>query len=118
MILAIETFLLEVGDEDWIEQNCLVLDDKAKKYWQYTQPLPLPFSVIQKIQDSTPESYPLSWSGYSQPIGPFMSDHLNVVSSKWHEASNGISRETLLQNAAKSLVYAYKSVLKAKVDQV
>lgn len=118
ILTAIETFLIEVGDEEWIEQSCLVLDDKAKKYWQYTQPTNVPYNVIKQLQESTQETYPLSWSGFSNPIGPAMSNFLNVSTSKWHETLNGIPRGVLLSNASKSLVYTYKLALKAKVDKV
>ena len=113
-----ESFLLEVDDDEWIEQECLILDDKTMRLIRYTQATNIPINVIRMLQESTGDSYPLSWSGFSTPLGPVMSNYLNVATSKWHEALTGLPRSFLLTNAAKSLVYSYKIALKAKVDQV
>lgn len=118
IVVALESFLLEVDDDEWIEQECLILDDKTMRLIRYTQATNIPINVIRMLQESTGDSYPLSWSGFSTPLGPVMSNYLNVATSKWHEALTGLPRSFLLTNAAKSLVYSYKIALKAKVDQV
>lgn len=112
--------MLEVGDEEWVDQGCLVLSDKIHDVtlYQYTQATSVPFSVIQQLQDQTDENYPLSWSGYSSTVGFLMAEKLKVAPSNWHEASCGVPRSKLLEMAAKSLAYSYKLALKAKVEEV
>jgi non-canonical (house-cleaning) NTP pyrophosphatase len=119
ILVSCESFLLEVGDEEWIEQCIFILDNKSTRICQYTQPTCVPYHVIQKLQEATSAEYPLSWSGFSVAFRPVISEYLNVATSKWHEALSGLPRKVLLANAAKSLVYAYKlSQPQAKVDQI
>lgn len=120
VLIAIDNFLLEVGDEDWVDQGCLLLSDKTREInlCAYTQPTNVPFDVIQKLQNKTDESYPLSWSGFSTTVGSYMSEKLNVAPSAWHEAACGVTREDLLTLAARSLAHSYRLSIKAKVDQV
>lgn len=119
ILVSCESFLLEVGDEEWLEQCIFILDNKLTRLCQYTQPTSVPYHVIQKLQESTSSEYPLSWSGFSVAFRPVISECLNVATSKWHEALSGLPRKVLLTNAAKSLVYAYKlSQPQAKVDEI
>jgi len=120
VLIAVENFLLEVGDEEWTDQGCIVLSDQTRQIslCAYTQPTPVPFSAVQKLQDATDENYPLSWSGFSKTIGSVMADHLKVAPNQWHAAACGVPREDLLKLAAKSLAHSYKAVMKAKVDNV
>jgi len=120
VLIAIDNFLLEVGDDEWVDQGCLILSDinRQIQLCSYTQPTPVPFSVIQKLQDATDENYPLSWSGYSTTVGSVMAEVLNVRPSKWHEAQAGIPRGDLLKMAAQTLAHSYKLAMKAKVNNV
>lgn len=120
VLVAIENFLLEVGDDEWVDMGCIILSDSTRniKLCSYTQPTNVPYGVIQKLKDATGEDYPLSWSGFSTTVGSVMAERLNVHPSKWHEAASGVSRGALMNNAATSVAYSYKIAIKAKVDNV
>jgi len=120
VLIAVDNFLLEVGDDEWVDQGCLILSDVSRQiqFCCYTQPTPVPFPVIQQLQKNTDENYPLSWCGFSTTVGSVMADVLNVHPSKWHEAQAGIPRGDLLKMAAKSLAHSYKLAMKAKVNDV
>ena len=112
--------MLEIGDEEWVDQGCLLLSDKDRsiQLYSYTQPTKVPYDVIDQLQQLTGENYPLSWSGYSTTVGSLMSQKLGVEPSEWHLAACGIHRGELIKNAAKSLAHAYKLAVKSKIDQV
>jgi len=120
VLVAVDNFLLEVGDDEWVDQGCLILSDISRQIHLccYTQPTPVPFSVIQILQKATDESYPLSWSGFSKTIGSAMAELLSVHPSNWHEAQAGIPRGDLLKMAAKTLAHSYKLEMKSKVNDV
>ena len=117
VIVAIENFLLEVGSDEWVDQGCLVLNDKTRgiSLCAYTQPVPVPFEVIEQLQKGTEEDYPLSWSGFSSTVGSKMAERLKVSVSQWHLAACGVSRLDLLRLAAKTLAHAYQSALQSKL---
>jgi len=120
VLVAVDNFVLEVGDDEWVDQGCLILSDISRQIHLccYTQPTPVPFFVIQQLQKATDENYPLSWSGFSTTVGSAMAEVLSVHPSKWHEAQTGIPRGDLLKMAAKTLAHSYKLAVKAKVNDV
>lgn len=120
ILVAIENFLLEVGDDEWVDMGCLLLSDKSRdiRLCSYSQPTVVPSSVIHQLQSDTPEDYPLRWLGFSATVGSVLANKLNVPPSRWHEAVCGVSRAELLALAAKSLANSYKRALASKVDKV
>ena len=120
VLIAVENFLLEIGDEEWVDQGCLVLSDQTRQIslCSYTQPTQVPFAVIQQLQKATDDKYPLSWSGYAKTVGSAMAENLSVAPSQWHEAASGVPRRDLLKLAARNLAHSYKLAMKAKVDNI
>ena len=81
VLIAVDNFLLEVGDDEWVDQGCLILSDVSRQIQLccYTQPTPVPFPVIQQLQKATDENYPLSWCGFSTTVGSVRIQSLLII---------------------------------------
>ena len=64
-IAFISSFLLEVGDDSWVDIGCLILSDVSRgiHLTGYSQPTPVDSKYIALIKEATPETYPKRWSG-------------------------------------------------------
>ena len=59
------SFLLEVGDDSWVDIGCLILSDVARgiHLTGYTQPTTVDSKFVSMVKEATPETYPKRWSG-------------------------------------------------------
>ncbi len=114
-VVAVEGFLLEVGDDEWVEMSCLQLQDEARgvSLTCYSQPTPVDPALVARAKDMTPESYPLRWSGLAVPVGGLAAEAWGVNKEEWQEAAVGVSRREALTLASKCLAGLYKRALMA-----
>ncbi|KAK4884677.1 hypothetical protein RN001_000948 [Aquatica leii] len=112
-VVAIENFLLEVGEDTWYDLGVLLLKDPVRQITlqTFTQMTPVPTAVVSLAQEDTPSDYPFKWSGYSITIGSLMAKNLGVSHTEWHHALTGVSRREIILFAAKTLAALYKSSL-------
>lgn len=112
-VLAIESFLLEVGEGKWHELAVLLLSDPARRIHlqTFTQTTPVPSAAVHVLGEDTPADYPLRWSGYSQPIGNVMARNLNCERQQWQQSLCGVSRRETILLAARTLAGLYKTSL-------
>ncbi|KAF2884239.1 hypothetical protein ILUMI_21931 [Ignelater luminosus] len=112
-VVAVENFLLEVGEDKWYDLGVLLLYDPARQITlqTFTQMTPVPTAVVTLAQEDTPSDYPLKWSGYSVTIGSLMAKNLATSHTEWHQALTGVSRREMILLAAKTLASLYKSSL-------
>lgn len=110
-VLAVENFLVEIGENKWFDVGVLVLSDPARGITleTFTQLTPVPAAVVALAQEDTPAEYPLRWSGLSVTIGSIMANNLQVPHSEWHQALSGVSRREMILLSAKVLAGLYKS---------
>lgn len=120
VIVAVESFLLEVGEDDWVDMGCILLTDQSRqiKLTGYTQATPVQPSIISVLKEETPEEYPKRWSGFAVTVGYAAEKTLNVPKERWHEAVCGLNRAHLMAVGAQSLANVYKKALLAKVEDV
>ncbi|KAE8746315.1 hypothetical protein FOCC_FOCC006987 [Frankliniella occidentalis] len=110
-VLAVENFLVEIGENKWFDVGVLILSDPAREITleTFTQLTPVPAAVVSLAQEDTPAEYPLRWSGLSVTVGSIMANNLQVPHSEWHQALTGVSRREMILLAAKILAGLYKS---------
>ena len=62
---AFFSFLLEVGDDTWVDIGCLILSDMSRGIYLtgYTQPTTVDSRFVNVLKEATPETYPKRWSG-------------------------------------------------------
>lgn len=114
VIVAVEGFILEVGDDCWVEQSCLLLSDPAKKIQLtcYSQPTNVDARFVQMAKESTPDNYPKRWSGLNATVGSLMAkEWIGVEGPNWQEAVTGVSRQRTLDLAAEALAGMYQREL-------
>ncbi|XP_066597065.1 protein PRRC1-like isoform X2 [Prorops nasuta] len=112
-VIAIENFLLEVGEEKWYDIGVIVLNDPKNNVnlQTFTQMTPVPSQIVTMAQQATPEDYPLKWSGLAVTIGSLMANSLQVNPNEWHHALTGISRRDIIHLAVQSLAGIYKNTI-------
>ena len=117
VVVAVEGFLLEVNDEDWVEMSCLILNDDLNQInlVSYTQPTKVDADVINDMKDSTPDTYPKRWSGLAKTVGQAVEDCQLATRKDWHQVLGGIPRSQLIHTAALSLAFQYQKAL-SKLD--
>jgi len=120
VVVAIESFLLEVGDDSWVDIGCLILSDVSRgiHLTNYSQPTPVDSKFVAMIKEATPETYPKRWSGYSETIGGMIEKESGISRREWHEVFSGVPRRETLLMAATALAHSYHKALLAKVDDV
>ena len=59
VLVSVEGFLLEVGEESWVELSCLVLSDAARKIQltTYTQSTPVDPAFVAAAKSATPGTH-------------------------------------------------------------
>lgn len=112
-IIAIENFLLEIGEDKWYDLGVILLNDPKNNVnlQTFTQMTPVPSQIVLLAQQDTPEDYPLKWSGLSVTIGSLMANNLQVSHNEWHHALTGVSRRDLIFLAVQSLAGIYKTTI-------
>lgn len=77
-IIAIENFLLEIGQNTWYDLGVIILEDIKQKInlQTFTQMTPVPSQIVKTAQESTPINY--SSNGFSVSIGSLMGTNLQV----------------------------------------
>ncbi|KAK9307283.1 hypothetical protein QLX08_002310 [Tetragonisca angustula] len=112
-IIAVENFLLEVGEDKWYDLGVIVLNDPKRNVnlQTFTQMTPVPSQIVTMAQEATPEDYPLKWSGLSITVGSLMASNLQVPHNEWHHALTGISRRDIILLAVQSLAGIYKNTI-------
>ena len=113
-VVSIEGFLLEVGEDSWVELSCLLLSDPARNVTLtcYSQPCPVDARFIQIAKDATPESYPKRWSGLAETVGSVIGKAWSIPPQDWQEATCGVSRRESLALASKALAGMYQRALR------
>lgn len=112
-IIAIENFLLEIGEEKWYDLGVILLNDPKHNVnlQTFTQMTPVPSQIVALAQQATPEDYPLKWSGLSVTVGSLMANNLQVSHNEWHQALTGVSRKDVIYLAVQSLAGIYKNTI-------
>lgn len=79
-IIAVENFLLEVGEDKWYDLGVILLNDPKRNVnlQTFTQMIPVPSQIVTMAQEATPEDYPLKWSGLAVTVGSLMASNLQV----------------------------------------
>ncbi|XP_017776338.1 PREDICTED: protein PRRC1-like [Nicrophorus vespilloides] len=110
-VVAIENFLLEVGEDKWYDLGVIILNDPIKEInlQTFTQMTPVPTEIVNLAQEDTKSDYPLAWSGLAVTVGSLMGSNLHVSHSEWHQALTGVSRREIILSAAKVLANLYKN---------
>ncbi|XP_046823627.1 protein PRRC1-B-like isoform X1 [Vespa crabro] len=112
-IIAIENFLLEIGEDKWYDLGVILLNDPKHNVnlQTFTQMTPVPSQIVALAQEGTPEGYPLKWSGLSVTVGSLMANSLQVSHNEWHHALTGVSRRDVIFLAVESLAGIYKNTI-------
>lgn len=112
-IIAVENFLLEVGEDKWYDLGVILLNDPKRNVnlQSFTQMTPVPSQIVAMAEEGTPEDYPLKWSGLSVTVGSLMANSLQVSHNEWHYALTGISRRDIIYLAVQSLAGIYKNTI-------
>ncbi|XP_053595903.1 protein PRRC1 isoform X1 [Microplitis demolitor] len=112
-IIAVQSFLVEIGEDKWYELAVILLDDpkNSVSLQMFTQMIPVPSQFVTTAQESTPDTYPLKPLGFAVPIGNLMSTNLQVHFNEWHHALTGVSRRDTILLAAQSLAGIYKNTI-------
>lgn len=120
VVVSIESFLLEVGDDSWVDIGCLILSDvsRAIHLTGYTQPTPVDSKFVAMIKEATPETYPKRWSGYAETIGGVIEKESGISRRDWHQVFSGVSRREIILMAGTALAHSYLKALSTKVDEV
>lgn len=120
VVVAIESFLLEVGDDSWVDIGCLILSDVSRgiHLTGYTQPTTVDSKYVAMIKEATPETYPKRWSGYAETIGGVIEKESGISRRDWHQVFCGVSRREIILMASTALAYSYQKALSTKVDDV
>ena len=77
-IVAVESFLMEVGQDKWYDLGVIILEDAKQNVnlQTFTQMTPVPSQIVETAQESTPENY--SKDGLAVTIGSLMGANLQV----------------------------------------
>ncbi|XP_076667432.1 protein PRRC1-like isoform X1 [Andrena cerasifolii] len=112
-IIAVENFLLEVGEDKWYDLGVILLNDPKRNVnlQTFTQMIPVPSQIVTMAQEATPEDYPLKWSGLAVTVGSLMASSLQVPHNEWYHALTGVSRRDIILLAVQSLAGIYKNTI-------
>ena len=113
VVMAVESFLLEVGEQTWVEMSCLVLSDPSNsiELTAYSQPTPVNERFVEMARQETAESYPKRWSGFSTRIGTIIGKEWDLAGEDWHETVCGVTRPEILFGVGKTMAGLYKRSL-------
>ena len=93
---------------------CLLLRDPEHniELQTFTQATPISTEFVLQAQSQTDEHYDKRWSGLSITIGQVMQSHIpHIDHVNWHQHYTGVSRQTLIYNAARMIANMYKQRL-------
>ncbi|XP_076166689.1 protein PRRC1-like [Ptiloglossa arizonensis] len=112
-IIAMENFLLEVGEDKWYDLGVVLLNDPKNdvNLQTFTQMTPVPSHIVTMAQEATPENYPLKWSGFTVTVGSLIASNLQVSHNEWYHALTGVSRRDIMVLAVQSLAGIYKNTI-------
>ena len=112
-VVAVENFLLEIGEDKWYDLGVIILSDPKNNVnlQTFTQMTPVPSQIVTTARDETPQDYPLKQSGFSITIGSLMGTNLQVSHNEWHHALTGVSRRDIILLAAQTLAGIYKNTI-------
>ncbi|XP_074107082.1 protein PRRC1-like isoform X3 [Cotesia typhae] len=112
-IIAVQSFLVEIGEDKWYELAVILLDDPKNdvNLQMFTQMTPVPSQFVSTAKESTPDTYPLKTLGLAVSVGSLMSTNLQVNFNEWHHALTGVSRRDTILLAAQSLAGIYKNTI-------
>jgi len=113
-VVSVENFIAELLPDRWFDLGCIILRDPANniELTSFTTAIPVPAEYVLSAQDATPSDYPLRWSGLAVTVGQMVSKvNPHISHYDWHEALTGVSRQTLIYLAAKTLAGMYKQRL-------
>lgn len=110
IIVSIESFVTEICGQ-WYDIGCILLQDPLLKEDEeiilFTQTTPVSHECIQALESSA----------WSQTVGHFYSQKLNIPHDTWQEVIGGIPRRNLLTTTATSLAKVYKDRTKRKFSE-
>ncbi|XP_076659494.1 protein PRRC1-like isoform X2 [Halictus rubicundus] len=111
-IVAVENFLLEVGEDKWFDLGVVLLDDPKRnvKFHTFTQMTPVPTEMVTMAQKATPADYP-SESGLAVTIDSLIANDLRVSHNEWHHVISGVAKRDIILLAAQSLAGIYKNAI-------
>ena len=117
VIVAVEGFLLEVGEDSWVEMACFMLSDPVHKITltTYSQPTPVDARFVELAKEKTGENYSKRWSGLAAPVGGVIAEAWQISHTTWHEAVCGVSRSSIIKLGAEVLAGTYKRSLAERV---
>ena len=120
VVVAVEGFLLETGEDEWSELCCLTLSDAVNgiDLTCYSQPTPVDADLVERAKAATPDDYPRRWSGLARTVGSVAAEAWSVQPDQWHLASAGVQRSEIVLLGAKVLAGRYKRELANKVEKV
>ncbi|XP_078035382.1 protein PRRC1-like isoform X2 [Augochlora pura] len=112
-IVAVENFLLEVGEDKWFDLGVVLLDDPKRKlkFHTFTQMTPVPTEMVTMAQEATPTDYPPEWSGLAVTIDSLIANDLQVSQNEWHHVISGVAKRDIILLAAQSLAGIYKNAI-------
>ncbi|XP_033338993.1 protein PRRC1 isoform X2 [Megalopta genalis] len=112
-IVAVENFLLEVGEDKWFDLGVVLLDDPKRKlkFHTFTQMTPVPTEMVTMAQEATPADYPPEWSGLAVTIDSLIANDLQVSQNEWHHVISGVAKRDIILLAAQSLAGIYKNAI-------
>ena len=93
---------------------CLLLRDPEHniELQTFTQAAPIPSEYVLQAKMQTADDYDRHWSGLAVTIGQIIQSHMPYVDPvDWHSHLTGVSRHTMIYNAAKMLAHMYQQRL-------
>ncbi|XP_040583228.1 protein PRRC1 [Lepeophtheirus salmonis] len=119
--LSLENFLLEVGEDTWVEMIVLILLNSKLDITvtTYSQPVYVDVRFVDVAKEATLESYPKKWSGLQKSIASVIGEHFGSPHQDWYaHVTGGTTREEILFLASETLAKMYKKVLCERVEHV
>eukprot|EP00096_Caligus_rogercresseyi_P004571 TRINITY_DN18915_c0_g1_i1.p1 TRINITY_DN18915_c0_g1~~TRINITY_DN18915_c0_g1_i1.p1 ORF type:complete len:337 (+),score=95.07 TRINITY_DN18915_c0_g1_i1:112-1122(+) len=121
VIVAVQNFLLEVGEDSWVEMITFSLFNSKMgiSLSNYSQPVPVDVRFVDLAKEATLETYPRKWSGLQKSIASVIGEKCGTLYQDWYPAvTGGTTREEIMFNAADTLAKMYRKVLSERVDNV
>jgi hypothetical protein len=87
----------------WFDQTCIMLKDTMHNIdiTVFTEAIPVPIELINRLKQSQSDNYPLKWSGFSMGL---RENNVN-----WYETVFGMQQKTLVANSLKTLAAIFKN---------
>ena len=106
VVVAVEEFIAEIMPEMWFGMLCVCLDDPSRKLQAetFSQAITLPGDVVKKLEELTPSTYSLRWSGLSVTL-------VDVLQSNWTNFLAGVPKRQVATLAARTLAGQYRDAV-------